>query len=269
MKPAARKDPNWVRNGLLYRRMMATYRVTGDEKYLEQAKNNCQDEADWMVTGGPPRRPRTGYRHADRQCIGQTYCELYAIKPDEHMIADLKRVYAEMQAAPATGRVEWNWCDSLYMAPPTLARLAKVTGDTQYLKFMDTMYWDTTDFLKDKEEHLFYRDASYFFNSDTPKGHSKNGKKVFWARGNGWVVAGLTRILDYLPADWPTRQIGISRLVQGDVRRAGDPARPGRHVARKPARSGRCAQPGRKRLGILCPSVRVGREQRRAGQGNL
>ncbi len=40
---------------------------------------------------------------------------------------------------------------------------------------------------------------------ETPKGHSKNGKKVFWARGNGWVVAGLTRILDYLPADWPTR----------------------------------------------------------------
>jgi unsaturated rhamnogalacturonyl hydrolase len=199
-----KKDPNWVR-AVFYTGVMATYRITGDEKYIEQAKKYCADEANWMVTGGPARRPKTGRRHADRQCIGQTYCELYAIKPDEQMIADLKKVYAEMQAAPSTGRVEWNWCDSLFMAPPTLARLAKITGDTQYLKFMDTMYWDTTDFLKDKEEHLFYRDASYFFNMNTPKGHSKNGKKVFWARGNGWVVAGLTRILDYLPADWPTR----------------------------------------------------------------
>ncbi len=79
------------------------------------------------------------------------------------MIADLKKVYAEMQAAPSTGRVEWNWCDSLFMAPPTLARLAKITGDTQYLKFMDTMYWDTTDFLKDKEEHFVLSRCVLFF----------------------------------------------------------------------------------------------------------
>jgi rhamnogalacturonyl hydrolase YesR len=30
---------------------------------------------------------------------------------------------------------------------------------------------------------------------------SKNGKKVLWSRGNGWVVGGLPRILTYLPKD--------------------------------------------------------------------
>jgi hypothetical protein len=34
----------------------------------------------------------------------------------------------------------------------------------------------------------------------------KNGRKVFWSRGNGWVFAGLARILDYLPANDPQRE---------------------------------------------------------------
>jgi len=32
-----------------------------------------------------------------------------------------------------------------------------------------------------------------------------NGKKVFWSRGNGWVLAGLARMLQFLPPDHPSR----------------------------------------------------------------
>ena len=32
-----------------------------------------------------------------------------------------------------------------------------------------------------------------------------NGRKVFWSRGNGWVFAGLARILQDMPADYPDR----------------------------------------------------------------
>jgi rhamnogalacturonyl hydrolase YesR len=46
---------------------------------------------------------------------------------------------------------------------------------------------------------LFYRDKS-FFNA-----HEANGSKVFWARGNGWVFAGLARVLAEMPADYPAR----------------------------------------------------------------
>lgn len=32
-----------------------------------------------------------------------------------------------------------------------------------------------------------------------------NGKRIFWSRGNGWVMGGLARILQELPADYPER----------------------------------------------------------------
>jgi rhamnogalacturonyl hydrolase YesR len=85
------------------------------------------------------------------------------------------------------------------MAPPVWARLALVTGDKRYLDAMDEKYWKTYDFLYDKEEKLFYRDSSYFDK------RAQNGQKVFWSRGNGWVLAGLARILETMPGDYPTR----------------------------------------------------------------
>ena len=47
--------------------------------------------------------------------------------------------------------------------------------------------------------HIASRDSRYF-DSREP-----NGKKVFWSRGNGWVIAGLARVLQDMPADYPDR----------------------------------------------------------------
>ena len=46
----------------------------------------------------------------------------------------------------------------------------------------------TTDFLFDKKESLYYRDESYI-------GEKDNGTKIFWSRGNGWVLAGLVNVM--------------------------------------------------------------------------
>jgi rhamnogalacturonyl hydrolase YesR len=35
--------------------------------------------------------------------------------------------------------------------------------------------------------------------------HSENGGKIFWSRGNGWVVGGLVRVLQYMAKDHPQR----------------------------------------------------------------
>jgi rhamnogalacturonyl hydrolase YesR len=48
---------------------------------------------------------------------------------------------------------------------------------------------------------LFYRDARYF--PDQKK--TPSGKKMFWARGNGWVYAGIIRTIDYIPENDPQR----------------------------------------------------------------
>ena len=69
---------------------------------------------------------------------------------------------------------------------------------------MDKEFWDTHKFLYDESESLFFRDAKYF------KRKEKNGEKVFWGRGNAWVLAGLSRIITYLPSDYPSRSKYIS-----------------------------------------------------------
>jgi rhamnogalacturonyl hydrolase YesR len=78
-------------------------------------------------------------------------------------------------------------------------RLAAATDDSRYLNFAVTQWWRTTDYLYDRDEHLFYRDSTNF------KKREANGRKVFWSRGNGWVVAGLVRTLQFLPKDHPDR----------------------------------------------------------------
>jgi rhamnogalacturonyl hydrolase YesR len=93
----------------------------------------------------------------------------------------------------------WWWCDALFMAPPVLAKLARATGDRKYLDFMDHDWWITSNLLYSPDDHLFYRDKSFF------GAHEANGSKVFWARGNGWVFAGLARVLAEMPADYPSR----------------------------------------------------------------
>lgn len=68
-----------------------------------------------------------------------------------------------------------------------------LTKDKRYIDFLNREYKATYDYLYDKEERLFYRDRRYFEKREA------NGKKVFWGRGNGWVLGGLVEILQELP----------------------------------------------------------------------
>ena len=43
----------------------------------------------------------------------------------------------------------------------------------------------------DEEEHLWFRDEDFL----PDRARTKSGRKVFWSRGNGWVLAGLARTL--------------------------------------------------------------------------
>ena len=85
------------------------------------------------------------------------------------------------------------------MAPPAWLRLYVATGDKRYLDLAVNHWWRTSDFLYDKQEHLYYRDSTYFQKREA------NGKNVFWGRGNGWVMGGLVRMLQYLPSNHPER----------------------------------------------------------------
>lgn len=151
----------------------------------------------------PALNPKEPF-HADDHAIGQTILDVYATHRDEVPLEPLKSrmdsLVAELNAtAGDPNHLTWSWCDALFMTPPVLARLSEVTGNRKYLDAMDKEWQKVSALLYDKEEHLFFRD-SRFINKPT-----KNGKKMFWARGNGWIAMGLARVLQAMPKDYPTR----------------------------------------------------------------
>jgi len=166
--------------------------------------------------------PRTF--HADDYAITQSYFLLYTLEHDRRTIEPTVEKFDEWLRAPFDDSLEfsnektdreWVWCDALFMAPPALALATRVTSDARYVDLMNRLWWKTTDFLYDRDEHLYYRD-SRFFDQREP-----NGKKVFWSRGNAWVLAGLARVLQYLPENYPT-QPRYRALFQEMARRIAD-----------------------------------------------
>ena len=196
--PSKHKPTDWTQ-AAGYTGMMALAGISGDRKYRD-AMVGMGETNEWQ----PGPRPY----HADDHCVGQTYAELYFQLREPKMIAAMKARFDDILANPHEGPLEfrtrgcqdrWAWCDSLFMAPPAWLRLYVATGDKRYLDLSVNHWWRTSDYLYDKNEHLYYRDSTYFDKRET------NGKNVFWSRGNGWVIGGLVRMLQYLPSNHPER----------------------------------------------------------------
>ncbi len=154
-------------------------------------------------------------RHADADAIGAVWIWAAGQTKDVSKLAPIKARFDAVLASPATVSLDfdlkppaggepycqarWCWSDALFMAPPAWIALTKSTGDKRYLAHADAEFWITTEYLYDQQEHLYFRDSRFIKQRDPA------GRKIFWSRGNGWVFAGLVRILHELPADHPSR----------------------------------------------------------------
>lgn len=139
-------------------------------------------------------------QHADDQAVAQAWLALHARTPVPAMLQPLRERYdLQMRTPDDPQRPLWWWCDALFMAPPAWAGLAQATHERAYLDYMDRQWWITSALLYDPTEHLYSRDASYLHQREA------NGRKLFWSRGNGWVMAGLARVLTLMPGDYPQR----------------------------------------------------------------
>jgi len=184
--------------GALFAGLFALYEVSGDPIYL-----------DALTRIGKANKWKLGPRifHADDHCVGQVYLDLYRQLQQSDLMEDVQMRFDWIMKNPAQqavifkeGQSRWTWCDALFMSPPVWTKLYSLTGNRDYLDFMDNEWWSTTEHLYDKEENLFFRDANYFNRKE------KNGKKIFWSRGNGWVIAGIARLLNDIPMDYSSRQ---------------------------------------------------------------
>jgi rhamnogalacturonyl hydrolase YesR len=111
-------------------------------------------------------------------------------------------------------KILWWWCDALFMAPPVIINYSKQMKDPSYLKEMDKYYAEAYELLYDKKAHLFSRDARFLLTGKVNDIKEKNGEKVFWSRGNGWVLAGLALMLTDLPKDYPTRKFYENLFIE-------------------------------------------------------
>jgi rhamnogalacturonyl hydrolase YesR len=196
-----RKHPRWDWTmGACYTGYVALGQVSHNSIYLDDMRD-IGDSLKWNT--GPNRTT------ADDYCVAQMYAQLYPVYQQPEMIARFKAQADSIIAKPHTeslewknniARREWAWCDALFMAPPAFAYLSTATGEPKYLDFASKMWFKTTDYLYDKDENLYYRDSRFFNQKEA------NGKKIFWSRGNGWVMAGLVRMLDNMPAHYPQRE---------------------------------------------------------------
>jgi unsaturated rhamnogalacturonyl hydrolase len=135
----------------------------------------------------------------DWQICFQTYIDLYNLNPEPHKIARAKEVMEYEMSTAANDY--WWWADGLYMVMPVMTKMYKLTGNQQYSAKLYEYFMYANSIMYDKKEKLYYRDAKYVY----PKHKSANGKKDFWARGDGWVFAGLAKVLKDLPNNDPHR----------------------------------------------------------------
>lgn len=91
------------------------------------------------------------------------------------------------------------WVDSLMMFSVFPARYAAKMGDKELLDVAAKQPALYADCMMDKDDHLWYH--SFWVK----KGRHYPKRKIYWARGNAWVVSALPKILDDI-GDHPERE---------------------------------------------------------------
>ena len=195
----------------------AAYELTGRQDYLDYALRM----AEYNHWSGATERDKTKWEYkqygedpqhvlfADWQICFQIYIDLYKLEHRPERIARALEVMCHQ--ATMTECDFWWWSDALYMGLPVFSKLYTITGDQKLLdKQFECFEW-TDNLLFDKEAQLYYRDAKYIW----PKVKTAcNGGKSFWARGDGWVLAGLAKVLQDIPKNSKYYPLYLKRFQQ-------------------------------------------------------
>lgn len=198
---------------------MEAYRLLGVQKWRDYSIRWAQHNK-WMGAQEPDssrwlyKKYGEDQQHVlfgDWQVCFQTYIDLYNLTRQhdgtdpQYMIARAKEVMG--YEARSTQNDYWWWADALYMVMPVMTKMYKLTGDHAYLdKLYDNLLY-TDSVMLDKETGLYFRDGKYVY----PRHTTAAGKKDFWARGDGWVLAGLAKVLQDLPTEYEHRDFFVQK----------------------------------------------------------
>lgn len=203
--PRQAKAPTDWTNGAYYTGVARAHEATGNPAFL-QALQDMGQRNDWQTW--------ERFYHADDLAISYAYLYLndldvagVDLQPTATFIEDhLHKPHEWRSGLPDQDqRTLWWWCDALFMAPPVLTLYAEQQNDNTYLDEMHRYYRQSYDLLYDQEEKLFARDVRYLWRGEPTDRKEANGNKIFWSRGNGWVLGGLALILDAMPKNYQHR----------------------------------------------------------------
>ena len=204
---------DWT-NGAYYTGVARAHSTTKNMMYMAALKNQAVHN-NWNTF--------KRLHHADDVAISYSY--LYIAENEKRRnFADLEptkkfldaHLYEDNNWKAGTNKskedktILWWWCDALFMAPPVINLYAKQTEQPTYLEAMHKYYMETYNRLYDKEENLFARDMRYVWQGNGEDNKEPNGKKIFWSRGNGWVIGGLALLLEDMPKDYKHRDFYVN-----------------------------------------------------------
>ena len=213
---------------------MEAFSLTGNQHYLDYSLKWAEHNKWKGATEADPtkwlyRNYGESQQHVlfgDWQICFQTYIDIYNVamgkyvpgnqtsqilkttKDPAQMIARAKEVMH--YEAYSTAHDYWWWADALYMVMPVMTKMYRLTGDKRYLDklYENLCYCDSI--MLDKETGLYFRDGKYVY----PQHKTANGLKDFWARGDGWVLAGLAKVLQDMPQGYDHRQFFVDKYVK-------------------------------------------------------
>ena len=195
---------------------MEVYKLTGNQDYLDYSLRWAEHNQ-WKGAKGNDRSKwkYSSYGESDNhvlfgdwQICFQTYADLYNILPDERRIRRAREVMEYQMSTPQNDY--WWWADGLYMVMPVMTKLYKITGNNKYLDKLYQYIVVSDSIMLDTETGLYFRDGRYVY----PNHKSTNGKKDFWARGDGWVLAGLAKVLADVPKNWEHRKFFEDKYIK-------------------------------------------------------
>ncbi|MDE6770833.1 MAG: glycoside hydrolase family 88 protein, partial [Muribaculaceae bacterium] len=194
---------------------MEAYKLTGNENYRDYSLA-WADHNQWKGAKGNDRSKwKYDYGETDDhvlfgdwQICFQTYADLYNELPDDYKIRRAREVMEYEMSTPQNDY--WWWADGLYMVMPVMTKLYNITGNQRYLDKLYEYVTVSDSIMLDPETGLYFRDGKYVY----PKHKSTNGQKDFWARGDGWVLAGLAKVLADLPKEYKHRDFFEKKYVK-------------------------------------------------------
>ena len=193
--PRAEKAPNYITypDACAWLGALWFGKVTKNEPLLDKLKDRFEP----LFSTEQKMLPRMN--HVDHNVVGAVPLELYIQKKGDQRYYDLGMRYADTQwEAPVDATPEqkayadkdysWQtriWIDDMFMITTIQSQAYRATGDRKYI---DRAAREMAMYLKkiQRPNGLFYHSPEAPF---------------FWARGNGWMAAGMAQLLSILPKD--------------------------------------------------------------------